>query len=155
MKKIISILLILILCSSSSFADSSLTVDVDGKVSSIDGGITLIPAREMFEALGAKVEWNKFAGEFTAIKDDKEVKINTFSNYMTLNGSIVDLDEGIKLIDGRVFVSLEVITKSMNVEIEMDNKLHVKSEKQLEREYDTEERSLYRKYPRLYKAIEK
>ncbi|WP_432664162.1 copper amine oxidase N-terminal domain-containing protein [Wukongibacter baidiensis] len=155
MKRVISILLILILCSSSSFADSSLTIDIDGKVSSIDGGITLIPAQDMFEALGAKVEWNRYAGEFTAIKDDTEIKIDTYSNYMTLNGSRVDLDEEVRVIDGRVYVSLEAITKSMNVEIEMDNKLHVKSEEQMEREYEKEEKSLYRKYPKLYKAIEK
>ncbi|WP_432664178.1 copper amine oxidase N-terminal domain-containing protein [Wukongibacter baidiensis] len=155
MKRVISILLILILCSSSSFADSSLTVDVDGKVSSIDGGITLIPAQEMFEALGAKVEWDRYTGEFTAIKDDTEIKIDTYSKYMTLNGDRVDLDEEIEVIGGRLFVPLEAITKSMNVEIEVDNRLHVKSEDQLEKEYEKEEKSLYKKYPKLYKAIEK
>ncbi|WP_432403347.1 copper amine oxidase N-terminal domain-containing protein [Wukongibacter sp. M2B1] len=155
MKRIVSIFLVLILCSSFSFADSSLTLDVDGKEVEVDGGATLVPAKETFEALGAKVEWNEETGDFAAVKDNIEVSFNAYSYYMTINGDTIYLDEDFKIVDDRVFIPLEVITKSMNVEIDTDNKIYIKSEKTLKKEYEERRRRLYKKYPRLYKAIEK
>lgn len=154
MKRIISIILVLILCSSVSFADNSLKVDLDGKVSTIDKGITWVPAKEMFKLLGAKVEWNEAKGDFTAVKGDNRISFNVDSYYMIVNGSKIYIGEDFKIIDDEVFVPLEVITKSMNVEIQVDNKLYVKSEKALEKEYKENKRRLFSEYPKLYKAIE-
>ncbi|MBO5370356.1 MAG: copper amine oxidase N-terminal domain-containing protein, partial [Clostridia bacterium] len=58
----------------------------------ITDGRTLVPLRAIFEALGAKVEWNGETQTITATKDDKTVVLTIGSNEMTVDGETKTLD---------------------------------------------------------------
>lgn len=103
-------------------------VFVEGKQVSFDakpfitGGRTLVPMRAIFEALGAKVDWDNATKTATASKDGVVVKvtINSTEGIIEKNGSkeTKKLDTGAVISNGRTFVPLRFVGEAFGNKVD-------------------------------------
>ena len=79
---------------------------------------TMVPMRVIFEALGAKVEWD--GSTQTAIGETKKttVKITIGKDYLLKNDNIVVLDSPAVVISGRTLVPVRAIAESLDCKVE-------------------------------------
>lgn len=84
-------------------------------------GRVLVPAREVFEAMGAKVDWNA---------EEKRVIINYKNNNITLkvndikvslNGEIVELDVPAKIINDKIMIPLRFVSEKLGFDVVWNN----------------------------------
>ncbi len=85
---------------------------------------TLVPVREIFEALGASVDWNGATQEVTATKDSKKVKLRIGSNTMIIeNGQTYaekELDVPAQLINDKTMVPVRAISEAFDCHVDWD-----------------------------------
>lgn len=103
------------------------TVVLDGKQLNfsdaqpiIEDGRTLVPLRAIFEAMGAKVEWNQDTQTTTAIKGNTTVVLKIGSTTPTINGNISTLDVPAKIINGRTLVPLRFVGEAFGGTVNWD-----------------------------------
>lgn len=79
---------------------------------------TMVPLRVIFEALGAKVDWD--GRTQTAIGETKNtiVKISIGKEYLLKNDNIVVLDSPAVVISGRTLVPARAIAESLDCKVE-------------------------------------
>ena len=79
---------------------------------------TMVPMRVIFEALGAKVDWEDSTQ--TAIGETKKitVKITIGKDYLLKNDSIVVLDSPAVVVSGRTLVPVRAIAESLECNVE-------------------------------------
>lgn len=79
---------------------------------------TMVPMRVIFEALGAKVDWDDSTQ--TAIGETKKttVKITIGKDYLLKNDNIVVLDSPAVVISGRTLVPVRAIAESLDCKVE-------------------------------------
>ena len=75
----------------------------------IEDGRTLVPLRAIFEAMGAKVEWNQDTQTATATKRETNVILQIGSTTPTVNGQVVRLDVPGKIVNGRTLAPLRFV----------------------------------------------
>ncbi len=112
------------------FADEKpITVFLDGEQLTFDvdpvleSGRTLVPMRAIFEALGAKVEWDDVTWTAIATKGDTKIEITIDSNKMLKNGEVVELDVPARLIDSRTLVPVRAVSEGMGANVNWDDVL--------------------------------
>jgi N-acetylmuramoyl-L-alanine amidase len=118
------------------------TLEVNGK--SIDmrvppviiHGRTLVPAREVFEALDATVTWDPTIQLVTVSSNEKIIQLLIDSTRAKLNRETVFLDVAPKLLSGRTFIPLRFVGESLGATVgwhpeEMKISIHQKNEKVL------------------------
>lgn len=104
-----------------------ITVSVNGSLIEFDqapiieNGRTLVPMRAIFEALGAKVEWNQEAQTATGEKDGVKISITIGSDKMTVDGAEKTLDCPAQIVNGRTLVPARAIAEAFGAEVEWDN----------------------------------
>lgn len=141
MKKIISTVLTLAMSVSAVMAVSaenipSVYVD-DVKIAFADQGAvivddrTLVPARGVFEAMGATVSWD---GETRTVQinsednlkriylviDNKDMTVYTFANMFTAEENIVTLDVAPQILNDRTMIPLRAISEAMGSDVKWD-----------------------------------
>jgi hypothetical protein len=85
---------------------SQVAVNIDGidkkfeQPPVIINGSTMAPLRAIFEALGAKVEYEDSTKTVTATKGDITLKLGIGQKQITKNGKTVDLDQPAQLVNG-------------------------------------------------------
>lgn len=94
------------------FSQPAVTVD----------GRTLVPLRGIFEALGAKVEWDNATRTATGTKDGVKVVVQIDNQTAYVNGQAVKLDVPAKTINGSTMVPLRFISESLGAMVEWDFK---------------------------------
>src|SRR5690606_38211208 len=88
------------------FTQTPVRVEVDGKlltcsVSPVQaGGRTLVPLRDIFEALGAAVAWDASSKGITANRDGTEVRLTVGGRSATVDGRKVALDAPARVVRG-------------------------------------------------------
>jgi len=87
----------------------------------IEKGRTLVPLRAIFEALGAKVNWDDNTQIVTAIKNSKTVSLKIGSTDLNIDGIIKILDVPAKLIGGRTLVPVRAISEAFGCSVEWDS----------------------------------
>ncbi|WP_281888247.1 stalk domain-containing protein [Paenibacillus sp. YYML68] len=122
---------------SQSFPISSgISVSVDGtdirfeQPSVIREGNTLTPVRAIFEALGAKVEWNASTQTATAIKGASTVSIQIGSKSALRNGQTVTLEAPAQLIGGSTMVPARFVAEAFGGTVSWDGdtrSVHIRS----------------------------
>ena len=132
-KRIIAILTIFVMLFSLSLVsyaeENPITVLLDGEQLTFDvnpvleNGRTLVPMRVIFEALGAKVDWDQDTWTAIATKDDIKIEISIDSTQMLKNGEIVTLDVPAKLIDGRTLVPVRAVSEGLGANVDWNNDL--------------------------------
>jgi len=89
-----------------------------------ENGRTLVTLREVFEMLGARVEWDNSTQTATAKRISQKLSITIGSPYMTVDGKKVSLDVPAKIINSKTYVPLRVISESFGFDVEWDGAGH-------------------------------
>lgn len=83
-------------------------------------GRTLVPLREIFEALGSNVKWDAETRTAIGVKGSTTVKLPIGEKQALKNGQIIELDVAATVIDGRTLVPVRFIAESLGAEVEWD-----------------------------------
>ena len=78
---------------------------------------TLVPMRAIFEAMGAKVDWNEEEQTVTATKDNNNISIKIGDTSMIKNGVETALDVSAKVIEERTFVPVRAIAEAFETTV--------------------------------------
>ncbi len=87
----------------------------------IINGRTLVPMRDVFEALGAVVSWNGQTETATAEKGDTTVYVQIGSDTIRKNNQIISLDVPAKLYFNRTFVPVRAVSEALEAMVKWDN----------------------------------
>ncbi len=83
----------------------------------IENNRTLVPFRQIFEALGAEVNYDNSTKTVTGIKDNLTVKLRINETRGYVNNKAVQLDTASKIVKGRTLVPLRFIGESLGCEV--------------------------------------
>ena len=106
-----------------AFADDAIKITVNGEDLVISEGDTqpfieeertLVPMRAIFEALGAKVDWDGENRRVTATKEEDTIVLDIDSKIMLVNGSEVELEIPAKIVNERTVVPVRAISESLD-----------------------------------------
>ncbi len=106
--------------------DSPIKITVDGKVVqtevkpvNVDGRI-LIPARAVFEAMGAVVTWNASERSVSVVRGDTNVKIRIDGYYLKKNSDWTLMDVAPALIEGSTMIPVRAVSEALGAGVEWD-----------------------------------
>lgn len=83
----------------------------------MENGRTLVPLRAIFEALGAKVDWDASNQTITATKGSTQVKLQVGGKTAYKNGATVNLDVPAKMVNNRTMVPLRFVSESLGAKV--------------------------------------
>lgn len=83
-------------------------------------GRTLVPMRDIFEALNATVVWNGVTQEIRAQSDSRSIALQIGSRSAVLNGEQVTLDQPPLLLRGSTFVPLRFVSEALGTQVSWD-----------------------------------
>jgi Copper amine oxidase N-terminal domain len=118
---------IILLCMLSLVPASAITVEVNGRLLPsqpapiMDGGRVLVPMRAVFNALGAQVEYQ--AGQITAHRSGKEVRLALHSSAATLNGTAMTLESPPRLVAGHTYVPLRFVSQALGESVAWESSI--------------------------------
>lgn len=132
MKKITQLLIIAILsaicfCVPAFAGGDKITVILNGNELSfnqapvVENGTTLVPMRDIFEALNASVEWNAETKTISVYSNDDIMYITINSDTALVNDETYTLDAPAKIIEGTTFVPLRFISEQLGLKIDFDS----------------------------------
>ena len=75
---------------------------------------TMVPMRVIFEALGAKVDWDGTTQTAIGVTKSTTIKITIGKDYLLKNDNIVVLDSPAVVISGRTLVPVRAIAESLD-----------------------------------------
>ena len=143
MKKLLLVLSIFLIISSSAFA-FNITIDGDTKEYTgpnvklvlnneafileenqmppiIIEGRTLVPVREIFETLGGKIDWDNETKKVTVWMDENTIELEINSQLAGVNGVAKDLDVPAKIINNKTMVPVRFILENCGLVVNWDN----------------------------------
>lgn len=85
-------------------------------------GRILVPVREIFEALGAKLNWDSKTRTVTATKQDITVKIVIDQKTANVTGKAVSLDAPARIKSGKTMVPLRFVGEAFKCKVSWDSK---------------------------------
>ena len=110
------------------FLESKVTVMLNNKEVSfsvmpeITNGRTMVPLREIFELLGATVEWNGETQTVIANRGKQGVTLQIGNDKATVNGAETTLDAPPYIKGGRTLVPLRLVSEALGVRVGWDSK---------------------------------
>ncbi|MBO5007609.1 MAG: copper amine oxidase N-terminal domain-containing protein [Clostridia bacterium] len=99
---------------------NGITVILNGKQLEFDvepmliNSRTMVPIRVIFEALGAKVDWDGTTQTAIGVTKSTTIKITIGKDYLLKNDNIVVLDSPAVVISGRTLVPVRAIAESLD-----------------------------------------
>jgi len=111
-------------CVTPVMANANIKVKLGGELIKFDvkpqliNDRTMVPLRAIFEALGAKVEWNGETQTVTATKKDTTISLTINDATMLVNGEAVTLDSPACLVDGRTLVPVRAVSEAFNLKVD-------------------------------------
>ncbi len=87
----------------------------------INNGTTMIPARCLFEEMGAVVDWNGEDGSVSIKLDGNTVTLASGESTAYINGAPTELDTPPAIYNGRTLVPLRFISENLGYDVEWDN----------------------------------
>lgn len=109
------------------FLDSKITVELDGKEVSfsvmpeIIEGRTMVPMRELFEMLGATVNWDGETRTVTAVKGKNSVKLQIDNALVVMNGKELQMEAAPYIKNSRTMVPLRFASEALGIRVGWDN----------------------------------
>lgn len=82
---------------------------------------TLVPMRDIFEAVGAVVQWDESTQTVIAVKDSSFVTLQISSEKAFVNSEEKQLDVKALIKDDRTFVPLRFVSEALGAAVEWDN----------------------------------
>lgn len=133
MKKLIGIILsvcmILSVCTVPVLAEDTIKVTIDGKVIdcaaygqdpvAIDG-TTLVPLRSVFEALGADVKWDDDTKTVISFREDLSILLVLNSTEMIVSGEVKLLSVPAQSMNDRIMVPIRAIAEAFGCDVKWD-----------------------------------
>ena len=86
---------------------------------------TLVPAREVFEAIGATVDWKKDIEQVYITYNDTLIVIPVNSQKAYVNGQSKTLDTEAKIINNKTMIPLRFVTTALGFEIQWDSNTRI------------------------------
>lgn len=86
----------------------------------VENGYTLVPLREMLEALNADVTWDETESMVYASKGFDTLTVYTDDNKMLVNGETVKLGTRIQNVNGKIMAPLREIAEAFDAKVEWD-----------------------------------
>lgn len=131
MKKKLSIVLLSLAmafntCSLVGYADSGISVTLNGEALAFDvqpqliDNRTMVPLRKIFEAMGAVVDWNNDTQTVTATKGNKKVIATINNKDVYINGETKTLDVPPMVIDDRTLVPVRFVAEAFGANVDWD-----------------------------------
>jgi hypothetical protein len=114
----------LLLCS--GVASASSTVVINGNPLALDtptviqNGRLLVPMRNIFQALGATVNWDSSTQTVTATRGLTSISLVIGSTDASVNGSTVTLDVPPEIINGYTFVPIRFVGEALGCQVNWD-----------------------------------
>lgn len=109
-----------------AYAKSGLVVYVNGTKLSFDSdpliyeNTNLLPLREIAEAMGASVIWDKQGGTITATKEDRKMTLKLGSKTVYYNGKAETASAAPKVIQGTTYVPAQVFARGLGASVAFD-----------------------------------
>jgi len=106
--------------------NTGIAVTLDGRYIQFDtppvsvDGRTLVPVREIFEAMGARINWEPNTQTVTAVRGNTTVTLRIGSNVLNRNGQNITLDVPARIINGRTFVPARAVAEAFGANVEWD-----------------------------------
>ena len=129
-KKILSLSLALFIALSiftlPVFAADPISVYLDGARLTFDvppqliNSRTLVPLRAIFEAMGAKVDWDGDTQTVTGTKDSTVVVLAIGSTSPTINSMVITIDQPGIIVDGRTLAPLRFVAEAFGGDVAWD-----------------------------------
>ncbi|CAN7766425.1 stalk domain-containing protein [Paenibacillus sp. LjRoot153] len=88
-------------------------------------GITITPMRNIFEALGATVDWNNDKKSILARLNGKDIEMTVNSNVALINGIEVTLDQPVLLYGSLAYVPIRFVSEALGAKVEWDSENRV------------------------------
>ena len=131
MKKAFALLICLIMIMSSAitlnvYANDAINIVIDDQNQSYDqmpvivNDRTLVPLRGIFEALGAKVDWQDETKTIIGSKGDKTIVLQVGNTTASMNNKKVTLDVSPTIINSRTMVPVRFISETLGKTVEWD-----------------------------------
>jgi len=79
---------------------------------------TLVPLRAIFEALGAKVDWNAATRTVTAVRGKDKICLEIDTNILNKNGKEIEIDVPAKIIGDRTMVPVRAISEALGSNVD-------------------------------------
>jgi len=127
-KKLLTVALVIVFALAAvpfSVLAADVTVTVDGQVVTfadqepvLVGGRTLVPVRDVFEALGFTPSWDGATRTATLVRESQTIVITIDSYIFTTNGVQYTLDVPAQLMNGRTMLPLRAILESVGYEVD-------------------------------------
>lgn len=123
-KKLIAVLLVLVCC---FVGAGAIDVTIDGEPLAttaepvIQNNHTMVPLRDIFEAMGATVTWDATTQTASAQKGDRTVVIGIGQPQATVNGTAVSLETPATILNRHTMVPLRFIAESFQARTLWDN----------------------------------
>lgn len=89
----------------------------------IENGRVLVPFRNILEALGATVNWDKNSNTITAEKGGNIVKLTIGQKRAFKNDTEIPIDVAAKVVSNRTMVPLRFIAEAFGAKVDWDDKL--------------------------------
>ncbi len=90
-------------------------------------GRTLLPLRDVFESLGAQVNWNSAAQSIAAQSGTTQIQLGINNPVAFVNGHNVNLDQPAILVGGRAFVPLRFVAEATGAQVDYNSQLQLVS----------------------------
>jgi len=109
-----------------AFAQKEIYVIIDGKLQEypqppiILNGRTLVPLREIFESLGAEVDWEASTSTVFAKKDNISLSLQINNKDAVINGKVKKLDVEPQLINGKTMVPARFVAEALGAVVKWD-----------------------------------
>lgn len=165
MKKILLMLVVCVLCISSTVLAGNVNVQLNGKnidftdnegnkvEAQIINSRTMVPMRKIFELLGASIEWNGSNQTVLATKDDISIKLQIGNEIAEVirDGKTekVKLDSKPVIVNNRTLVPLRFISESLEKQVGWD----AQNQTAIIIDYDYFLEKIKSSTPNLYKAL--
>jgi len=86
---------------------------------------TLVPVREVFEHLGANVDWKESTREVNITYNDSIVVLKIDFNNATVNGKQESMSVAPKIINDKTMIPLRFVSESLGLDVGWDSKTRV------------------------------
>ncbi|CAM3723519.1 copper amine oxidase N-terminal domain-containing protein [Marinicrinis lubricantis] len=107
-------------------ATNEIKVMIDGELQQYEqppvakGGYVLVPMRDIFERLGAEIEWNNKEQSVTAKKDSTTIYLKIGSKEAQINGAAQQLETEAQLVNQKTMVPLRFVSEALSAEVKWD-----------------------------------
>lgn len=113
----------------SARADVAVTLNGQPLATSVSplqlNGRTLVPMRDIFEALGATLSWNPVAQTITAQRELTTIQLAIDNPNALVNGRSVALEQPATLVNGRTFVPLRFVAEATGAQVDWNAPLQL------------------------------